>query len=263
MELTKRQTELFKIIVEEYIRTVQPISSKEIIENFFKDYSSATIRNEMVILEKNGLLEKTHTSSGRVPSLAGYKYYEKNILSPLITTDIETKLKNIFNARDLSIDSIIDQSVAIINEAIKLPIVVTKSDGEAILKRFDLIQIANDTALILIVTSNGNITKNTFKVNNPKQLDDISTCVRVLNDRLIDTPLSEVPSKLDAIQGIIRKSVHEYESCIRQIIEKIFDIKKINSVTSVSGTHYLTAQPEFREIDKLNQVLEFLENSNV
>ena len=74
MELNRSDT-ILKYIVEYFIKTAQPVGSKTLIDEYHLPYSSATIRNEMFALEKMGLIEKTHTSSGRVPSSKGYKYY--------------------------------------------------------------------------------------------------------------------------------------------------------------------------------------------
>ena len=100
--LTNRQEKLLKIIVESYIKTAKPVGSKAICEKL--NCSSATIRNEMVALENLGLLEKTHTSSGRIPSDKGYRYYVDNIMVPKeLTGEDILKLKQIFsnNARRL------------------------------------------------------------------------------------------------------------------------------------------------------------------
>ena len=75
-----RQSEILKIIVEEYIKTAKPVGSKAICDSL--DCSSATIRNEMSLLEDIGYLEKTHTSSGRIPSEKGYRYYVDNLMKP-------------------------------------------------------------------------------------------------------------------------------------------------------------------------------------
>ena len=76
----KRQNEILKIIVEEYIKTAKPVGSKSICDKL--DCSSATVRNEMSYLEDIGYLEKTHISSGRVPSALGYRYYVDNLMKP-------------------------------------------------------------------------------------------------------------------------------------------------------------------------------------
>ena len=79
--LTPRRIEIFKAIVDEYIRTAEPVGSKTLQQKYKLPYSSATIRNDMQILEEMGYLEKTHTSSGRIPSTLGYKFYCENLLS--------------------------------------------------------------------------------------------------------------------------------------------------------------------------------------
>jgi heat-inducible transcriptional repressor len=78
--LTKRQEQLLGIIVEEYVRSAEPVGSKFLSENFELGVSPATIRSEMVILEKLGLIQAMHTSAGRLPTENGYRYYIKNIL---------------------------------------------------------------------------------------------------------------------------------------------------------------------------------------
>ena len=78
--LSKRQEQLLKMIVENYIKQATPVSSKQLCKKL--KCSSATIRSEMANLEEAGLLEKTHTSSGRIPSQKGYRYYVDNLLKP-------------------------------------------------------------------------------------------------------------------------------------------------------------------------------------
>jgi heat-inducible transcriptional repressor len=263
MTISERQKKLLQIIIDEYTYSATPVSSKEIIERYMPNVSSATIRNDMASLEKAGLLEKTHTSSGRIPSTNGYKYYETNILKPKLSNNIKSKLERVFAQRDISIDSVIDESVSIINEAFKLPTVITTEQDNELLKRFDLIQIDKHNALILIVTSSGTVNKTNIHLSDKKQLDDIGICIRIFNDRLIDTTIKNVPSKLDSIKEIIRNAVHEYEFCIRQIIEKIFDFNKIPATNKVRGTRFLTTQPEFKNINQLNKVLTMLEDTNV
>jgi heat-inducible transcriptional repressor len=261
--LTLRQKQLFKIIVNIYISSTLPVSSGEIINSHMKNVSSATVRNDMAVLEKLGLLEKTHTSSGRIPSNEGFKYYEKYILEPSIDSDIKKKIQKIFNNRDLSIDTVIDQSVEILNESFSLPMIVSKNEASETLKRFDFIQITDKEALIIIVTNNGNVIKNTINFINIRQFEDIAICIRVFNDRLIDCPINELNERIFSIKETIRSVVHEYEYCIRQVLEKIFDFKAIGYKQQLHGTKYLTSHPEFRDIKKLNQVLSFLEDTNV
>lgn len=261
-KLTPRQTKLLKIIVEQYIDYVTPVSSKEIIEKYFKDLSSATIRNEMVVLENAGLITKTHTSSGRVPTDAGYKLYQESILSPSLSKNIKVKFEKIFAKRLLSIESIIEESVSIINETLKLPSIITIKNINETLKRIDLIPLNKNLAVMLVVTSSGSVSKNTITFNNPRILNDLITCVRIFNDRSIDTPLVELPKKIESLKPIIQNAVENYEFIMKEMINRIF---KFNSTTKtyVKGAKYLTTQPEFKDVAKLQKVLNLLENSTI
>lgn len=101
-DLDNRKKKILQAIVEEYIETAEPVSSKNLVEEL--DCSSATIRNEMAELEHIGFLEKTHTSSGRVPSQKGYRYYVDQLIRDdnltkqemeLIKARLETKVNGL------------------------------------------------------------------------------------------------------------------------------------------------------------------------
>ena len=101
-ELDRRKKKILQAIIEEYIETAEPVSSGNLVEEL--DCSSATIRNEMAELEKIGLIEKTHTSSGRIPSQKGYRYYVDELVRDdklskkemeIIKERLETKVNNL------------------------------------------------------------------------------------------------------------------------------------------------------------------------
>ena len=102
--LEQRQRQVLQAIIEEYINTAEPVSSGNIVENYNLGYSSATIRNDMAELEKQGYIEKTHTSSGRIPSAKGYRFYVDELLNDekisldeiqFIKSKLETKVNEI------------------------------------------------------------------------------------------------------------------------------------------------------------------------
>ena len=78
--LNDRKKEILQAIIEEYIQTAEPVSSNAIVQKYNLDCSSATVRNEMAVLEKEGYLDKPHTSAGRVPSAKGYRFYVDELL---------------------------------------------------------------------------------------------------------------------------------------------------------------------------------------
>ncbi|MGL4647609.1 MAG: heat-inducible transcriptional repressor HrcA [Mycoplasmoidaceae bacterium] len=261
MKITNRQKELLFIIVNEYVSHATPIGSKKIIKNYMKDLSAATIRNDMAKLEKEGLIEKVYNSSGRIPTIAGYKFFEKNN-EYAIDKYIEKKLKEIFINRNLSINEVIETSVSLINETLNLPLVITQVGNDELLKRIDLISLSKETAIVVLITSTGNIFKNVVHFEKEKEIKNLEVCIRIFNDRLTDTKLSEILSKIELLKKIIEEKVIDYENNLRKIIEKIFTFNtKIK--TDVKGQYSLLSQPEFNDREKLLKVMLMLEKSSI
>ena len=94
--LTQRRIEIFKCIVDEFVSTAEPVGSKTLMEKYNLPYSSATIRNDMMALEEMGYLEKTHASSGRVPSTKGYRFYCEHLLEENVEPEIQYELQQVF-----------------------------------------------------------------------------------------------------------------------------------------------------------------------
>ena len=113
MELD-RKNRIFKLIVEDFIKTAVPVGSNYLISKYKLPYSSATVRNEMVDLENDGLIEKTHTSSGRVPSVLGYKYYVKYLKNDSVDSKLKYQLKVVFD-NSKSVEEVLDESCKILS----------------------------------------------------------------------------------------------------------------------------------------------------
>ena len=153
----ERQKELLKCIVESYIKNVKPVGSKSLCKKF--NCSSATIRNDMMYLEELGYLEKTHISSGRIPSEAGYKYYVDNLMKPKeITGEDVLKLQTILNNKDLVLSDAINKCMEIISEITNYTsIVLGKSCSNNILKQISIIPIDDKKVVAVLVTNTGHV----------------------------------------------------------------------------------------------------------
>ncbi len=115
--LTNRQLQILQVIIDDFILSAQPVGSRQISKKQGITFSPATIRNEMADLEELGYLEKTHTSSGRVPSEKGYRFYVDHLLSPqgINSRDIQ-QIQSIFNDRLVEVEHIIRKSANILSE---------------------------------------------------------------------------------------------------------------------------------------------------
>jgi heat-inducible transcriptional repressor len=260
--LSKRQEQILKIIVEQHSKLAVPIGSK-LIENLLSfSVSSATIRNEMSNLEKLDYLEKTHTSSGRIPSTKGYMYYNSNLLNNDLDSVLKSKLRLVFAKRYSNISEVIQQSMNIIGESTNSASLVIQNFSEELLKRIDLIPITSKSASILIVTSSGNISSNLITLDKESNLDEIAVCIRIFNDRLIDCKMSELYDKIKSIEPLLRKQINDYEYIVQEVINRAF-MKKEKFDPKISGTKNIIAQPEFSEKNKLIEVINLLEDVSI
>ncbi|MEG0095789.1 MAG: heat-inducible transcription repressor HrcA, partial [Erysipelotrichaceae bacterium] len=128
LSLTQRQVLIFKTIVDEFTRSAEPVGSKSLMDILPIQYSSATIRNEMAALEELGLLEKTHTSSGRIPSSKGYRYYVENLMEATLDDSVKNSLQDIFTERHYSMEEIVKKSCDILSQMTNLTSLVLGPD---------------------------------------------------------------------------------------------------------------------------------------
>ena len=155
--LSERQNNILKMIIEEYIKTARPVGSKAICDTL--DLSSATIRNEMASLEEVGYLEKTHTSSGRVPSEKGYRYYVDNLMKPKeLTGEDVLKLQTIFKNQSLQLNDAILKSMEIISEITSYTsLVLGSSSSENRLKKVEVVVVDTTNLIALVITDKGHV----------------------------------------------------------------------------------------------------------
>lgn len=258
--INKRQEELLKLIVEEYIKTARPIGSKSLCESL--NCSSATIRNEMSFLENLDLLEKTHTSSGRVPSEKGYRYYVDHIMKPKeLTGEDVLKLQTIFNNKSLILSDAILKSMEIISELTNYTsIVLGKSSSENRISKIEVVPL-NDTDLVaIIVTDKGYVEHRNIKIEEKISLVEIRQTVDLINKFIVGTPIDEVSMKLEIeVKPKIADSIKQ-QKAIYDALYNAFNEFKDETEVKVTKPSNILNQPEFNDTEKIKKILNKFED---
>ena len=195
--ISKRQQEILKEIVEEYIKTAKPVSSNHICKKL--KCSSATIRNEMSYLEELKLLEKNHFASGRIPSEEGYRYYVENlmVLKDMTGEDI-LKLQTIFRNQSLDLNDTIKKSIEIVSEITNYTAVVLgKSSKENKLKKVEIIPLEDNKILSMVITDKGVVQHKNLILPEAIMPEDVKKTVDLINKLLVGTPIVEISEKLE------------------------------------------------------------------
>lgn len=261
--LNNRQKQLLKIIVEDYIQSAKPVSSKAICD--ILNCSSATIRNEMAALEELGLLEKTHISSGRVPSEQGYRYYVDYIMEPKeLTGDDMLKLQTIVHNQSLMIDDYIERSMEIVSEMTNLTAVVLgKSSRENCVSKVEVVPIDERNLIAIVVTDKGHVEHRTLSLENHVDMNDVKQTVELINKIIIGIPIDEVSRVLEyEVKPVISKYVKQHEVLYNAFYSAFSDFTKDASVV-VKGTKNILMQPEFNDADKIRDIISKFEDKEI
>ena len=263
----ERKEEILKAIVEEFIRTAQPVGSETLLKKYQLKCSSATIRNAMAALEKEGYLEKTHVSSGRVPSSKGYQYYlEKLDNSSMMTTidmEFQREFQRILNNKSKSVEDVLSQSCEILSEMTKMATVVLgpRANDEKLVS-VQLLKLSNNSAMGIFITDSGYVEKKTFVIDdkNSGAYETLKNAVSLLNDRLSGTPISELEDKARLLKPIaISLFGKEGDLVIQAFMETLLSFTKKRY--QVYGQKNLLNMPEFsNDINSFLSAVETLED---
>lgn len=258
-----RRDRVLKLIVEHFIKNAQPVGSKTLIEEYGLDYSSATIRGEMNALEMDGLLEKTHTSSGRVPSSKGYRYYIENLRNRSIDEEFKFQMQNVLDQKVKSIQDVIKQSCEILSQMTNLAsIVLGPGANNEHLVSIQLVPITDTSATCVFVTDQGYVENKTFMIDSKSKLNDVENCVKILNDRLKGTAISDLIPKMKAIKPLINDMVIEHDVIYKAMFEAFVGFAKDR--LSTYGQEELFEQPEFaNDANKMRKLMEMLNRPDI
>ena len=259
--MNDRLKKLLKEIVESYIKDAKPVGSKALTNKM--KVSSATIRNDMSELESLGYLEKTHISSGRVPSSMGYKYYVDTLMKPKELNGEEMlKLQTIFSNQSLSIDDAIKECMQIISDITNYTsIVLGKESKDNTLKSLNIVPIDDKKVVALVVVSNGHVENKRVTIPDGVDTKEVVRVSEIINKHLIGTPIGEVSSKMEfEIKPRIANIINQYES-IYSMFKTVFnDFEKQNNNYFYGGITGMLKQPEFNEVEKIKNIMEKLED---
>lgn len=261
--LTKRQELVLKLTVEEYVKTAEPVGSRTLSK--LLDFSPATIRNEMADLEELGFLEKTHTSSGRIPSDVGYHYYIEQLLADKDNyNESFTVIDELFSNKDIKRDEAIKQAMNLLSQMTNYTtIALGHSAYGSKIKKIELLPLYENVGLLIIVTNLGHVESKNIKIPDNVDIDDMKRVIEIFNDILYDCPISKVSEKLHyEIDKQKIKDMLVYNNTIIDAFLEAFT-KFTQSDYYLAGQSKMLYQPEFSDINRVRELLTFFEKNDI
>ncbi|MBE6796337.1 MAG: heat-inducible transcription repressor HrcA [Ruminococcaceae bacterium] len=193
-DLTERKKRILAIIIERYIATGEPVGSKTICSEMGNAVSSATIRNEMADLVDFGLLEQPHTSAGRIPSQAGYRYYVDNLMSAYeLGVEEQERIKIWLQSFAGEPDKLLEKANSILAELTDCVAVSSSpSDSEAFIKRIELVPLSSHTAMIVLLATSGILKSTVVRSEAEINVDIAEVFYNITQNYFIDKNVSNI-----------------------------------------------------------------------
>jgi len=219
----------------------------------------------MARLEDYGFLEKTHTSSGRVPSESGYRYYVDNLMKPKdMTGEDMLKLQTIFKNNSLVLSDVIQKSIEIISEITDYTALsLGKKVLDNCLKQVEVVPISDDTLVAIIITDTGYVENKNIVIKEKILLSEVKKVVDVINKLLVGIPISEIIENLEfKVKPVISEYVEKHET-IYQAFYKVFNEFTGKNNMHQAGRINMLNQPEYNTVDKVKELFGKFDDESV
>jgi heat-inducible transcriptional repressor len=256
-ELSERQKLVLALIVRDYVESAEPISSGRLVDHFQLDFSPATARNEMAILEKAGYLYQPYTSAGRVPTKEGYRYYVGKLMGDdRLPSHIQEMIRHQFYQARKDVDDWLSLSASVLAQHSRGAAIVTPLHTEkARFKHLALLSTRGRQVLMVIVLNSGEVHQQTLVLDDTLTQDQLTGIAAQINALAVDLDakdLEEITS--EAGNPMI-------EEIFLLILETMRNLEVVSSgVVFRDGFANMLSEPEFSEPDKARKTLEVLED---
>ena len=260
--LIDRQVLILQSIVENFITTNQPVGSKQIAQNI--DFSSATIRNDMSKLEKEGLIKKTHISSGRVPSEKGYRYYVDYIKKDYELSNSENeKLKQLSGGDIVSENNYLEKNAIVLSDLTDCTAVIlapTKTDRR--INKIEDILLSSRSILVILVTNIGEVFQQNYKLDADFTAEDIGEINKLLQSYFYDVDMATAHVMIHGeLEKYLKNKVNNYDMIVVALNRLLQN--KIKKTVALGGKYNLLKQPDIDNVDKLKEVVSLLEDDKI
>ena len=260
MNLDERKRKILATVVENYIESAEPVASKTIADKYEREFSSATIRNEMKQLEDIGLLEQPHISAGRVPSTMGYRYYVDNLMKENILTMVEVDYinNNIISYGDA--EATLENAANVISKILKLPAVL-HIENKDVIENIRILKVSEKILLIVLMSKAGTVKDVIVKITDTVPEEKLDELNKVLNKNLKGTPLETLP---DILNSAISSQLSKFSDILSALALSLnYEMKEKSNKNVKTDVNSLLEIPEFADTNKMKELLNILNTKQI
>jgi heat-inducible transcriptional repressor len=208
--LEDRRSEVLRALVEEHIKTGEPVSSRAVLERSRLSVSAATVRNDLASLEHDGLVLQPHTSAGRIPTVAGYRYYVDHLGPGRLRQAAQEKVSTFFGDVHLELSKLLKATSDLLAEITDLPsVVVAPAVAKENVRAIHTVQVANDQILLIVVTEGGRVVQQRGRVRVPVTPLEVEEAQQLVGQAVVGRELGVAPDFDEGFRAGLSKPVLE------------------------------------------------------
>lgn len=260
--MNDRKKKILQAVIDEYVNTAEPVSSSTLVEKYNLKYSSATVRNELADLEKNGYLDKTHTSSGRIPSEKGYRFYVDELVKE---DDISIEeMKYIQSKLDSKVNEIEDLAKIATTTLSEITHYTTVAIGpkteQQLIEELKFVLLGTRMLMVVIITDSGLVKETIIKYDKDVTQSQVETLNSLFNTKLKGKPLSKIDKPME--EYILSEITYSID-VIKPIIEQINRIVEEADRIYLEGTKKSFELPEFKSLELAKNFVNVLDEKEL
>ncbi|MEG1519546.1 MAG: heat-inducible transcriptional repressor HrcA [Clostridia bacterium] len=257
--LSDRKKKILQVVIDDYITSALPVSSKSIHDSHLVDLSTATIRNELASLEELGFLSHPHTSAGRVPTKLAYKQYIDSLLQETKMTDEELMaMKGHFNSSIKEAEYIAENAVKVLSEMTNYTSIATLRNKEDTFQSIKIVKLNNNTLVLIVIENSGTV--NDFKLygNFPEGDEYVKTAENILNKHIAGRSVTDI----DSLSELMVKEFSVYKDFFNQVFDALRKRLRANDNVYLIGGSKIFEQPEYNNVESVKDFLSVIDSKD-
>ena len=265
MEMDSRKQKILEAVVLDYIETAEPVGSRTISKKYNLGVSSATIRNEMADLEEMGLIDQPHTSAGRIPSDAGYRYYVDYLMAQ---SDIQEEAKQLISKaiheKQQQVGDVLRDSMKMLADITNCTTVMMLDDNKSsALQLLQLLLVEPGKALMVIITEGDKIENRFLEIPKTMTKEDLELVSMMMNQNLRGLKVGDWQHNIleNIFQNLTRQ--RQVVDCALEMLSSILNLEGRDKKIYLDGGLNMLSQPEFKDVNKVKNLLQSLEQQEV
>jgi heat-inducible transcriptional repressor len=259
MTLDDRKLDVLRAIVEDYVATQEPVGSKALVERHQLGVSSATVRNDMAVLEDEGYLRQPHTSAGRVPTDKGYRLFVDKLsrIKPLSPAERRAIERFLIGAMDL--DDVVHRTVRLLAQLTRqVAVVQYPSLTRSRLRHVELVPISTTRVMLVMIMDTGRVEQRLAEMPGPVPPEEVLELRQVVNERLCGLYLAETPGQVQTLGEQVRHELRPHMTALATVLLETI-AERTEERVALAGTANLTRGGTLDFSGTIRPILEALE----